>query len=331
VPREGISDTQLPSGSTASDAPPAVAVRGLEKRFGAIVAVAGLDLEIGRGELFGLVGPDGAGKTTLLRVLATAMLPTAGSGRVTGCDLVSEPETIKRRIGYVPQRFSLYGSLTVRENLEFFADIFRVFGPERETRFREVLGFSRLGPFQDRLARDLSGGMRQKLALAAALLHTPELLLLDEPTTGVDPISRRELWKLLLDLWRGGVTVLVTTPYMDEAERCERIGFMRAGRLLDVASPATFKARYPYRVVEVGCGDRRGARAALLGQPGVAGVELFGDKIHVRTEGTADRTAELSRRLETGGFTVDSMRTVPPSVEDIFLELAGRGGDADAG
>jgi len=299
---------------------PAVAVRGLAKRFGALTAVHGVDLEVRRGELFGLVGPDGAGKTTLLRLLATAMLPSGGLGTVVGHDLIADAEAIKRRIGYVPQRFSLYGTLTVGENLEFFADIFRVFGPERQARFRQVLSFSRLEPFQDRLARDLSGGMRQKLALAAALVHTPELLLLDEPTTGVDPISRRELWKLLLELWRGGVTVVVTTPYMDEAERCERIAFMQSGRLLDVAAPAEFKARYRYTVVEIGCEDPRGARGVLLGRPGIAGVDLFGDKIHVKTE-RPEASGDLGAQLAARGFSVTSLRVVPPSVEDIFLSL----------
>jgi ABC-2 type transport system ATP-binding protein len=312
----------MPAGAAPRDGGPAIAVRGLVKRFARIEAVRELDLEVARGELFGLVGPDGAGKTTTLRMLATAMVPHSGTGRVAGCDLLREPEAIKRRIGYVPQRFSLYGELSVRENLEFFADIFRVHGAAREARFRTVLEFSRLGPFQDRLARNLSGGMKQKLALAAALVHRPEILLLDEPTTGVDPISRRELWKLLLELWGEGTTIVVTTPYMDEAERCQRIGFMQSGRLLQVASPAEFKAAYPYAVIEVACEDRRAAAREIRAAPDVHGVELFGDKIHVKVRDAEQALPRLRELLAARGTRVGSIGVVPPSVEDIFLDLA---------
>ncbi len=300
----------------------AIIASGLRKLFGGTVAVDSLDLEVRRGELFGLVGPDGAGKTTTMRLLATIMLPTRGSGSVAGFDLVRDPEAIKRRIGYVPQRFSLYAELSVRENLQFFADIFKVFGEERSKRFREVLAFSRLELFQDRLARDLSGGMKQKLALSCALVHTPEVLLLDEPTTGVDPVSRRELWKLLLHLWRRGTTIVVTTPYMDEAERCERIGFIQSGRLLEVGPPAWFKARYPYNVIELACEERQMARAAILGQSGVRGVEIFGDKLHVKTESTEDLIPRLHEVLSARGIALHQAKKVLPSVEDIFLHLA---------
>jgi ABC-2 type transport system ATP-binding protein len=314
------------AGGAGSDPASAISVRGLRKTFGAVAAVDGVDLDVGRGELFGVVGPDGAGKTTALRLLATVMLPDAGGGRVAGFDLAAEPEPIKRRIGYVPQRFSLYQELTVGENLDFFADIFRVFGSERSARYRQVLDFSRLEPFRGRLARDLSGGMKQKLALACALLHRPEILLLDEPTTGVDPISRRELWKLLLELWRGGTTVLVTTPYMDEAERCQRIGFMQGGRLLEVATPAEFKSTYPYQVIEIACGERQRARRQVMTEPGVEGVELFGDKIHVKVKRAAEEIERLTALLEAGGIRVDSCRQVPPSMEDIFLYRTQEGG-----
>jgi ABC-2 type transport system ATP-binding protein len=304
----------------------ALEARGLRKEFGKTVAVEGLDLEIRRGELFGLVGPDGAGKTTTLRMLATIMLPTRGAGSVAGFDLVREAEAVKKRIGYMPQRFSLYGELSVRENLEFFSDIFKVFGAERKERFRQVLDFSRLEPFQDRLARDLSGGMKQKLALSCTLVHTPEVLFLDEPTTGVDPISRRELWKLLLLLWRRGTTILVTTPYMDEAERCQRIGFMQGGRLLEVGTPSQFKASYPYHVIELACEERQRARAAILEESGVQGVEIFGDKIHVKVDSAERWIPQLDRVLGSRGIAFRSARRVSPSVEDIFLHIT-RGGD----
>jgi len=300
----------------------ALSVRGLRKQFRSTVAVEDLDLDVRGGELFGIVGPDGAGKTTTLRLLATIMLPSQGGGTVAGFDLTREAESIKRKIGYVPQRFSLYPELSVRENLDFFADIFKVFDMEREERFRQVLEFSRLGPFQDRLARDLSGGMRQKLALACALVHTPQILFLDEPTTGVDPISRRELWKLLLQLWRQGTTIVVTTPYMDEAERCERIGFMQRGRLLQVASPAEFKAHYPFEVVELACENRHRARSEVLSQHGVLGVDIFGDKIHVKVESAAEWIPRLEELLSARGIELQSVRKVSPSVEDVFLWLA---------
>jgi ABC-2 type transport system ATP-binding protein len=300
----------------------AISVRGLRKEFSGKIAVESLDLDIRKGELFGLVGPDGAGKTTTLRLLATIMLPKQGSGTILEKNLVRDAELIKRRIGYVPQRFSLYGELSVRENLEFFADIFKVFGETRTERFRQVFAFSRLEPFQDRLARDLSGGMKQKLALACALIHTPEILFLDEPTTGVDPISRRELWKLLLQLWRGGTTIVVTTPYMDEAERCERIGFMQGGKLLEVASPAQFKSEYPHEVIEFACEERHRARTELLRKPEVRGVEIFGDKIHVKVDSAEIWVPRLIEFLSSRGIEVRSARQVAPSVEDIFLYLA---------
>ncbi len=299
-----------------------IATKGLRKSFGKTVAVEGLDLQVSRGELFGLVGPDGAGKSTTLRMLATVMRPTGGSGVVAGLDLRTRPEPIKRRIGYMPQRFSIYGELSVRENLEFFADIFKVYGPEREERFRQLLHFSRLDSFQDRLTHNLSGGIKQKLALSCALVHTPEILFLDEPTTGVDPVSRRELWRLLLALWHGGTTIVVTTPYMDEAERCQRIGFMQAGRLLEVGTPAGLKQAYPHIVVELSCEERHRARAALLAQEGVCGVEVLGDKIHVKVHSSGHWPRRLEEILRAAGIESAGAREIAPSVEDIFLHLA---------
>ncbi|NWG14639.1 MAG: ABC transporter ATP-binding protein [Acidobacteria bacterium] len=299
-----------------------VEANGLRRHFGRLAAVDGLDLQVRPGELVGLVGPDGAGKTTALRLLATIMLPTGGEGRVLGLDIVRDAEAIKRRIGYMPQRFSLYGELTVQENMDFFADIFRIPDHERQERFRRVLEFSRLGPFRGRLARDLSGGMKQKLALSCALIHTPEVLFLDEPTTGVDPISRRELWRLLLDLWRRGTTIIIATPYMDEAERCERIGFMQRGRLLDYDAPARFKARYPFEVIELVCEDRQRARTLVARHAGIEGVETLGDRLHVRVRVAAEWLPRLQALLTGAGIEVREVAQVRPSVEDVFLHLA---------
>lgn len=219
----------------------AVEARGLTKKFKTLEAVSGLDLAVIPGEIFGLVGPDGAGKTTTLRLLSTAMEQTSGEAKILGFDIRRDEEKIRDRIGYMPERFSLYGDLTVDENMDFFADIYGVAPEPRKKRKKELLEFTNLGPFTDRRGINLSGGMQKKLALACNLIHTPEVLFLDEPTTGVDPISRREFWRMLYGLT--GVTIIVSTPYMDEAERCHRVGLIREAKLLICDTPAGIKKK----------------------------------------------------------------------------------------
>jgi ABC-2 type transport system ATP-binding protein len=213
----------------------------LIKRFKAVTAVSSLDLSVGKGEIFGLLGPDGAGKTTVMRMLSTVMLPTSGEGRVLGLDICKDEDKLRRRIGYMPQKFNLYGDLTVDENIEFFAEIYNVPARDMESVRQKALDFTKLGQFNKRFARQLSGGMQKKLALACVLIHTPEILFLDEPTLGVDPLSRREFWRLLYSLTN--TTIVVTTPYMDEAERCNRIGLIREGVLLTVDTPGAIKIK----------------------------------------------------------------------------------------
>lgn len=213
----------------------------LTKQFKDVKAVSSLDLSIRKGEIFGLLGPDGAGKTTVMRMLSTVMLPTSGGAQVLGLDISKDEDKLRRRIGYMPQKFNLYGDLTVDENIEFFAEIYNVPAREMETVRQKALDFTKLGKFNKRSARQLSGGMQKKLALACVLIHTPEILFLDEPTLGVDPLSRREFWRLLYSL--ANTTIVVTTPYMDEAERCNRIGLIREGILLTVDTPGNIKER----------------------------------------------------------------------------------------
>jgi ABC-2 type transport system ATP-binding protein len=226
----------------------AIEAVGLTKKFGGLEAVSGLNLQIKPGEIFGLVGPDGAGKTTTLRMLSTAMEQTAGSAFVSGMDVSKDEEKIRDKIGYMPQRFSLYGDLTVMENIDFFADLYGVLLATRRKRVEELLAFTNLAPFVKRRGAQLSGGMQKKLALACNLIHTPEILFLDEPTTGVDPISRREFWRILYGL--SDVTILVTTPYMDEAERCNRVGLIREGKLLICDTPAEIKKKAEAKTLE---------------------------------------------------------------------------------
>ena len=297
----------------------AVQTSNLAKSFGKIQAVTGLDLAVPRGEMFSLVGPDGAGKTTTIRMLCGLLPPTSGKARVLGYDLVGQSDKIKRSIGYLPQKFSLYGDLTIEENIEFFAEIHRVdrFGPRRD----ELLDFTRLTPFRKRLADRLSGGMRQKLALVCTLIHTPRLLFLDEPTTGVDPVSRRDFWKILSDLLKTGITILMTTPYLDEAERCSRVGLMNGGRLMTAAPPAEVKALMRGTVVEIVCGDTFGARAALRGLPAAREVQIFGDRLDIVVDDMEKDLPAVEARLSQAGIVVLDRRAVPPSLENVFISV----------
>lgn len=312
---------------------PAVEIENLTKRFGDLVAVDGLNLTVERGEVFGLVGPDGAGKTTTFRCATTAMPPTSGTARVVGYDVRTQPDEVRERIGYVSQRFSLYGDLTVEENLAFSADIYRVPKKDRAKRKADLLAFSRLGPFQNRLAQFLSGGMKQKLALACALMHTPEVLFLDEPTTGVDPVSRRDFWRLLYALVRDGLTLVVSTPYMDEAERCNRIGLMAAGKLVLCDTPAALKGRMKGDLLEVRCDRQREAHALLKRVPAVQELQVFGDTLHLRVAEAASAWPEVEAALTSVGITAEDWRQTVPSLEDVFVSLVASspasGGSAD--
>jgi ABC-2 type transport system ATP-binding protein len=302
-----------------------LSVRNITRTFGTKVAVDHLSLDIQEGEIFGLIGPDGAGKTTAMRLMLGILKADSGDGELGGFSLSTQTDSISLLTGYVSQRFSLYGELTVQENLELFADIYRVPEQDRAPRLKRLMQFSRLDPFRDRLARNLSGGMRQKLALSCALIHTPKLLLLDEPTTGVDPLSRRDLWKLLFDLWQEGVTIIVSTPYMDEAERCTRIGFLNQGRLIAAGRPDELRAGFRGVILEVVADQRFSAKELLARSPHVADLNLFGEGLHVTVYGdAASAEVETRRILESGGIMIHSLRPVDPTIEDVFFQLTGK-------
>ena len=308
-----------------------IVARGLRKSWGATHAVDGLELTVGRGEIFGLVGPDGAGKTTAIRLLCGILDADAGDAAVAGFDLRRESEAVKMRIGYMSQRFSLYGDLTVAENLRFFASLFRVPREERRRKQEELLEFARLGPFRDRLAQNLSGGMKQKLALACTLIHTPEVLFLDEPTTGVDPVSRRDFWKILYELLRDGVTVFVSTPYMDEAERCGRVALMDRGRVHLCDTPEALKGRMTGVLLELSATPQRLAREVLVRMPGVSGIQVFGDRLHLWLREAAVDEAAVRAHLARHGIAVADVRLVAPGLEDVFVSLLAKAPDARQG
>jgi ABC-2 type transport system ATP-binding protein len=303
---------------------PAIELKGLTKAFGAITAVDGLDLAIPRGELFGLVGPDGGGKTTTLRMLAGILPPTAGDAWVAGHSVGREAEALKDRIACMSQRFGLYGDLTVLENLLFYADLFEVPRKERPARIDRLLGFSNLTPFKDRLADKLSGGMKQKLGLACALIHTPEIVLLDEPTNGVDPVSRRDFWRILYEMLREGVTILVTTAYPDEAERCNRVGLMHQGRLLAVDSPDAVKRLLGGDLVEIPVTDAWQARQVLRNVPEARSATLFGHRLHVAMDDMARNLPAILAVLAAEGLEPHDARAVVPSLEDVFIAMLER-------
>jgi ABC-2 type transport system ATP-binding protein len=297
----------------------AVETRGLAKRFEAVEAVHSLDLAVREGEMFGLVGPDGAGKTTAIRMLCGILNPTAGEASVLGYDLKREAGEIKRRIGYLSQRFSLYTDLTIDENFEFFAEIHRV----RDFRKRrdDLLEFTRLTPFRRRLAERLSGGMKQKLALACTLIHTPRLILLDEPTTGVDPVSRRDFWAILSSLLRSGITIVMATPYMDEAERCSRVGLLAGGRLLAADTPANIKRLMRGTIVEIVGPDIRRAHAVLKKLGRVREVQLFGDRLNVVVDDPETEIPVIEAALGREGIPILQMRVLPPTLENVFISV----------
>ncbi len=299
-----------------------VRIEDLTRRYGALTAVDGVGFTVRRGEMFGLIGPDGAGKTTTLRVLLGLLGPDRGRTWTCGLDPIRQRRQLASRVGYLSQRFSLYGDLSVDENIAFFAAIHDVDGYEE--RRDTLLEMVRMTPFRDRLASRLSGGMKQKLALVCTLVHTPELLVLDEPTTGVDPVSRRDFWKLLTRLRREGLTILLTTPYLDEAERCTRVGFLDGGQLLTVDTPDALRASEAGVLVEAVAEPRRRAMELLREAPGVVEVDTFGQRIHVTLPGASSETGrEVADRLAAGlreaGIEVHSCHPTTPSLEDVFI------------
>jgi ABC-2 type transport system ATP-binding protein len=299
----------------------ALRIEGLTKRFGERVAVEQLSLAVAPGESFALVGPDGAGKTTTMRLLVGIMDPDGGSAEVLGLDPVTQGDQVREHIGYMPQRFGLYGDLTVMENIHFYADLYRVDRETRATRVPELLGFSGLAPFTDRLAANLSGGMRQKLGLMCALIHRPQVLFLDEPTFGVDPVSRREFWHILYQLLKTGITIFLSTAYMDEAERAHRVGLMHQGRLLVADAPQTIKSGFAGELLEVRAEDLRAARRIIEADPAARQVLAMGDRLMVTVD---DRTAAqkiLTQALEKAGLGGVSLAPAEPTLEDLFVQI----------
>ena len=305
--------------TTATEA--AVSLRGLGRRFGDVRAVDGLVFDVARGELFGIVGPDGAGKTTTLRMLAGVMRPSDGDALVAGVSVRDDPEGVKDHIAYMSQRFGLYTDLTVRENIDFYADLYLVPAAERAARVERLYAFSGLGPFQDRLAGQLSGGMKQKLGLCCALVHEPEILLLDEPTFGVDPISRRDLWLIVHEMVASGITAVVATAYLDEAERCDRVAMLHDGRLLALDAPAGLQERLAGRIQVVTADAPRAAREFLARHPRVQNAVLFGNVIHATLDDPAHDWPVVEADAEAGGLALRRGVLAEPSLEDAFIDL----------
>ena len=305
-----------------NDSPlPAIETDSLTKRFGDLCAVDRLTLTVTPGELFGLVGSDGAGKTTTMRMLAGVMDPSSGTARVLGHDATREAEQMRERIGYMSQRFGLYQDLTVLENLHFYADIFGLARKGREEAVSRLLAFSNLTPFKKRQAGNLSGGMKQKLGLACALIHTPEVLFLDEPTNGVDPVSRRDFWRILYQLLREGVTIFVTTAYLDEAERCHRVGLIHKGRLLACDTPKQLRTLIQGSILELRTTDARQTARLLRSRLSNSTVGLFGDRVHLATPTPDQAREQAAVILRNSGIELQSIRVIEPSLEDVFVSV----------
>jgi ABC-2 type transport system ATP-binding protein len=298
-----------------------IRLRRVSKNYNGVAAVADVSFEVQRGEMLALVGPDGAGKTTLIRMLCGIIPLSDGDIEILNLDIRKDFDSIKPKIGYLSQRFSLYGDLSVDENIEFFAEIHGVSG--YNSRRTDLLDYMRLTQYRDRLAERLSGGMKQKLALACTLIHTPKILFLDEPTTGVDPVSRRDFWKILSDLLKDGITIILTTPYLDEAERCSRVGMMNDGRLMVIDSPRNVKTLMRGTVIEVVCNDTRKAYRILRESSIPTGVQAFGDRLHIIVEDEKSGSIDIVRLLKDGGVHWKDMRSVPASLENIFISMLG--------
>jgi ABC-2 type transport system ATP-binding protein len=300
---------------------PIIQTQDLTRLFKDVRAVDGLELSIPPGELFGLVGPDGAGKTTTLRLLAGLLQVSEGEGTIAGCDLRKEAELIKPQIGYMAQEFSLYAELTVVENLRFFSEIYNVDPSQSVERSERLLAFAGLSDFKQRRAAHLSGGMKKKLALACTLIHEPKILLLDEPTTGVDPVSRREFWEILAELNLSGTTILVSTPYMDEADRCARVGLIYAGRLVICDTPMAIRQQLPGDLIEIHPEDWRRARSVVSNEAGVIQVQTYGESLHVIVDSSEERLSQLQNVLEQKGIGYRAIRPAVPRMEEAFISL----------
>jgi ABC-2 type transport system ATP-binding protein len=302
----------------------AIRTAALTKSFGGLTAVDSLTLTIAEGEIFGLVGPDGAGKTTTMRLLTAIMDPTLGEAWVAGHHIVHEAEAIKEEIGYMSQRFGLYPDLTVMENIAFYADVYGVPRKGRGEKIDRLLAFSNLTPFKKRLAGNLSGGMKQKLGVACALIHTPKVLFLDEPTNGVDPVSRRDFWRILYQLLRENVTIFVSTAYLDESERCNRVGLIHQGKLLAVGTPDEVKKLMRGTILELRTPESRQATALLREQLQAEAVGLFGDRVHIVTQAPDRVAAQAEGILAGAGLALSGIRPIEPTIEDVFVSVLAR-------
>lgn len=299
----------------------AIRLENLTMVFQGVPAVDGLSFSVAPGEIFGLVGPDGAGKTTTIRMLTAVMQPTSGAAWVMGKHVVHEAEPIKEEIGYMSQRFGLYQDLTVMENIDFYADIYGVPRKGRDERIDRLLSFSNLSPFKKRLAGNLSGGMKQKLGLACALIHTPKVLFLDEPTNGVDPVSRRDFWRILYQLMREKVTIFVSTAYLDEAERCNRVGLIHRGRLLGIGTPGEVKQLMRGTILEIRTARPRDASNLLRQELSGHSVGLFGNRVHIVTTQPQETANQAKEALGRAGLGPVELRAVEPELEDVFLSV----------
>ena len=297
-----------------------IKVNGIEKKFGEVKALKGISFDVRPAEMFGLVGPDGAGKTTTIRLLCGLLIPTAGSAELFGYDLMKDKVKIQKQIGYLSQKFSLYGDLTIDENIEFFADLHGV--KDYQIRRNELLEFTRLTPFRNRLADNLSGGMKQKLALACTLIHKPKIIFLDEPTTGVDPVSRRDFWKILSNLQKDGVTIFMSTPYLDEAERCNRVALLNNGEVLSFDTPQNIKLSIKKMIVEVVCSPIIKAYK-LLKEKSVFEVQMFGDRLNIAFDDYDKDFVTVERLFSENGVQLIDNRIIPTSLENVFIHLIG--------
>jgi len=295
-----------------------IKISNLKKFYGKIKAVNGITFSVSEGEMFGLVGPDGAGKTTTMRILCSLLSPNEGNASLFSMDITENRKEVQNKIGYLSQKFSLYGDLSVDENIEFFADIHSV--KNYEERRNELLEFTRLTPFRNRLADKLSGGMKQKLALACSLIHKPSILFLDEPTTGVDPVSRRDFWKILSDLQKEGMTIFMTTPYLDEAERCNRVAMMNEGKIISLDTPQNIKASLTKEVIEILCDNIRKAYRILKDETEFD-VQIFGDRINVGINNYSNDYLKIETILKNVNVTIKNRRIITPSLEYVFIDL----------